>query len=91
MTKVSIAYPGKPGSPFDADYYLRVHMPMAAKLLGQAIKAATAEIGIGGETPGAPPPYAAIAGFTCKSVEALSRRSSRSPTGCRVMSQLRRH
>jgi uncharacterized protein (TIGR02118 family) len=71
MIKVAIAYPSKPGSRFDADYYVRVHMPMAAKLLGQAIKAATAEIGIGGETPGDPPPYAAIAGFTCESVEAF--------------------
>ncbi len=71
MIKVSILYPNKPGSRFDADYYLRVHMPMAVRLLGHALKAASAEIGIGGEAPGSPPPYAAIAGFTCETVEAF--------------------
>lgn len=73
MIRVSIAYPNKPGSHFDADYYLKVHMPLAAKLLGHAIKSATAEIGVAGEAPGAPPPYAAIAGFTCESVEAFAQ------------------
>ena len=34
MIKVSILYPSKPGSRFDVDYYLTVHMPMAARLLG---------------------------------------------------------
>jgi uncharacterized protein (TIGR02118 family) len=69
MIKVSVVYPNKPGSRFDADYYLRIHMPLAVKLLGRTVMAVTAEIGIAGETPGAPPPYAAIAGFTCESVD----------------------
>ena len=69
MVKVSVLYPNKPGSRFDADYYLKVHMPMAAKLLGSAIKAATAEIGVAGGAPGEPPAYAAIAGFTCETVD----------------------
>ncbi len=73
MIRVAIAYPNKPGSHFDADYYLKVHMPLAAKLLGHAIKSATVEIGIGGEAPGAPPPFAAIAGFTCESVDAFTQ------------------
>ena len=71
MVKVSILYPNKPGSRFDADYYLDVHMPMAARLLGPAIKIATAEIGVAGGAPGEPPTYAAIAGFTCESIEAF--------------------
>jgi uncharacterized protein (TIGR02118 family) len=69
MIKVSVIYPNKPGSRFDADYYLNVHMPMAAKLLGHALKAVTAEIGVGGPEPGQPPAYAAIAGFTCESAD----------------------
>jgi uncharacterized protein (TIGR02118 family) len=68
MVKVSVVYANKPGSRFDADYYLKVHMPMAAKLLGSAMTSVTAEIGIAGETPGEPAPFAAIAGFTCESV-----------------------
>jgi uncharacterized protein (TIGR02118 family) len=69
MVKVSVTYPGKPGSRFDTEYYLKVHMPMSAKLLGTAIKSVTAEIGVGGATPGEPPTYVAIAGFTCESAE----------------------
>jgi uncharacterized protein (TIGR02118 family) len=71
MIKMSVTYPNKAGSHFDADYYVNVHMPLAVKLVGHALKAATAEIGVGGEAPGTPPAYAAIAGLTCDSVEAL--------------------
>ena len=70
MVKVSVLYPSKPGNHFDVDYYVRVHMPMAKRLLGDAI---SIEIGVGGETPGSPAPYAAIVGFTCESVEAFAR------------------
>jgi uncharacterized protein (TIGR02118 family) len=71
MVKVSVLYPSKPGNRFDVDYYLRVHMPMAKRLLGDGVKAISIEIGIGGEEPGAPAPYAAIVGFTCETVEAF--------------------
>jgi uncharacterized protein (TIGR02118 family) len=69
MIKAIIVYPNKPGSRFDADYYLNVQMPMAARLLGPAMKAVTAEIGVDGGTPGQAPAFAAIAAFTCESVE----------------------
>ena len=72
MIKVSVLYPSKPGSRFDVDYYIRVHMPMAARLLGAAVKEVSVEIGIGGETPGQPAPFVAIAGFTCESVDAFA-------------------
>ena len=72
MIKVSILYPCKPGSRFDVDYYLGVHMPMAVRLLGAAVRETSVEIGIGGEAPGLPAPFAAIVGFTCDSVEAFS-------------------
>jgi uncharacterized protein (TIGR02118 family) len=71
MVKVSVLYPNKPGSHFDADYYLSIHMPMAVRLLGKALKSATAEIGVAGGAPGEAAPFAAIAGFTCESVEAF--------------------
>jgi len=73
MIKVSILYPNTPGSHFDTDYYLKVHMPLAVKLLGPALKRVTAEIGVGGAAPGEPAPYAAIAGFTCESIEAFTQ------------------
>ena len=71
MVKVSVLYPSKPGNHFDAEYYLRVHMPMAKRLLGVAIKAISIEIGIAGGAPGEAAPYAAIVGFTCDTVEAF--------------------
>jgi uncharacterized protein (TIGR02118 family) len=73
MIKVSVLYPSKPGSRFDVDYYLTVHMPMATKLLGPALKAVSAEIGVGSGVPGDAAPFAAIAGFTCESVEAFAQ------------------
>ena len=72
MIKVSVLYPSTPGSRFDVDYYMGVHMPMAARLLGAAVKEISIEIGMGGEAPGQPAPYAAIVGFTCESVEAFT-------------------
>lgn len=72
MIKVSVLYPSKTGSRFDVDYYLSVHMPMAKRLLGSAVKDISIEIGIAGGAPGAPAPYAAIVGFTCDSVDAFS-------------------
>ena len=72
MVKVSILYPSKPGCRFDVDYYLTVHMPMAARLLGAAVTSISIDIGIGGSAPGEPAPYVAIVGFTCDSVEAFT-------------------
>ena len=69
MIKVSILYPSKPGSRFDVDYYLTVHMPMAARLLGSAVKEISIEIGIAGGAPGQAAPYAAIVGFRCDTVD----------------------
>ena len=71
MVKVSVLYPSRPGNRFDVEYYVGVHMPMAKRLLGDAVKAISVEIGIGGGEPGAPAPYAAMVGFTCETVEAF--------------------
>jgi uncharacterized protein (TIGR02118 family) len=72
MIKVSILYPSKPGSRFDVDYYLNVHMPLAIKLLEPALKGVSVEIGVSGAMPDQAPPYAAIVGFTCESAQAFS-------------------
>lgn len=71
MIKVSILYPNTPGKRFDADYYLNVHMPLAVRLLGPALKGVNVEIGISGAMPGQAPPYAAICGFVCESAQAF--------------------
>lgn len=72
MIKVSILYPRKPGSHFDADYYTKVHMPMAVRLLASGIVATSVEIGICGATPEQLPAFWAICGFTADSPEAFS-------------------
>jgi uncharacterized protein (TIGR02118 family) len=69
MIKVSVLYPSKPGNRFDVDYYLTVHMPMSARLLGTAVKEISIEIGIAGGGPNEPAPFAAIVGFACDSVD----------------------
>ena len=69
MVKVSVLYPNRPDSRFDVEYYLNTHMPMSARLLGSAIKAITVEIGRSGVDPNGIAPFAAIAGFTCETVE----------------------
>jgi len=72
MVKVTVLYPNKPGSYFDVDYYLKTHMPLSARLLGPAIKAISVEIGRSGARPEDQPPFAAICGFTCETVDAFT-------------------
>lgn len=68
MVKVSVLYPNKDGSHFDAEHYVNTHMPMAARLLGPAVKAISVEIGLAGVGLGEAPPFAAMCGFTCETV-----------------------
>jgi len=72
MIRVTFLYPNKPGSRFNADYYIDVHMPLAIRLLGPALKGVTAEIGLSAAMPDQPAPYAAIATFTFESVQAFT-------------------
>jgi uncharacterized protein (TIGR02118 family) len=69
MVKITVLYPNRPGSRFDVEYYLNTHMPISNKLLGSAIKSVSVEIGRNGATPDDPPPFAAICGFTCETIE----------------------
>ena len=72
MIKLSVLYPNKPGSHFDAEYYLNTHMAMAARLLGPAAKAITVEIGRPGPD-GKPAPFAAIGAFVAESMEEFTQ------------------
>ena len=70
MIKVSVLYPSKPGNRFDVDYYLTVHMPMSARLLGTAVKGNFhRDRNRRSDGPDEPAPFAAIVGFTCDSVD----------------------
>ena len=72
MIRARFFYPNKPGSHFNADYYIHVHMPLAIKLLGPALKHVSAEIGISSAMPEQPPPNAAMCGFDFESVQAFT-------------------
>jgi len=60
MTKVSVLYPNGEGKTFDMDYYCSTHLPMVSGLLGDFLKGATVEKGIGGSAPESTAPYAGM-------------------------------
>ena len=72
MIKVAFLYPNKPGSRFDADYYIGVHLPLATRLLKPALKAVSAEIGVSSAIQDQPPPFHAMCAFTFESVQAFT-------------------
>jgi uncharacterized protein (TIGR02118 family) len=69
MIKVSVLYPSGDDATFDHDYYLNKHIPMVADLCGDKLKEVHVDRGLGGRTPGAAPPYVAMAHLVFDSVE----------------------
>lgn len=73
MVKVAIFYPDGEGNTFNMDYYTKNHMPMAAGLFGDQLKAMVIDKGLGGGAPDSAAPYVAIGYFyfadmaTCQS------------------------
>ncbi|MFT4611446.1 MAG: hypothetical protein ACJA1H_002028 [Glaciecola sp.] len=68
LIKVSVVYPNSEGKKFDMDYYCNKHVPMVATLLGDSLKGATVEKGIGGSAPGSSAPYAGMGNMYFNSV-----------------------
>jgi uncharacterized protein (TIGR02118 family) len=71
MIKVSVMYPNNEGSTFDMTYYCETHIPMVRRKLGAALQGVAVDQGIGGEVPGSPAPYLALAHLFFESVEAF--------------------
>jgi len=69
LIKVSVVYPNSEGKNFNMDYYCSKHIPLVKSLLGNALKGATVEKGIGGGTPGSTAPYAGMGNMYFNSVE----------------------
>ena len=46
MVKVAIFYPNGEGKTFNMDYYSNKHMPMAANLFGESLKAWSIDKGV---------------------------------------------
>lgn len=71
MIKVNILYPYKEGSPFDHEYYVKTHMPMAIEKLSPALKGVSVERGLGGTAPESKPAFAAMCHLLFDSVDAF--------------------
>lgn len=63
MIKVAIFYPNGEGKTFDMDYYSNKHMPMAASLFGESLKAMSIDKGLANGAPDIPVQYLAIGYF----------------------------
>jgi len=70
MIKVAIFYPNGEGKTFDMDYYSTKHMPMAASLFGDSLKAMAIDKGLASGTPDTPLPYLAIGYFYFETMSA---------------------
>lgn len=71
MVKVSVLYPNAEGKNFNMDYYCNTHLPLVGGLLGDALKGATVEKGLGGPVPGSEAPFAAMGNMYFDSAEAF--------------------
>jgi uncharacterized protein (TIGR02118 family) len=68
MIRVSIMYPRSDDSTFDMDYYLKSHMPLVQREVGDALKGVEVDEGVGGDHPA---PYHCIGFLTFDSVDAF--------------------
>ena len=71
MIKVAIFYPNGEGKTFDMDYYSTKHMPMAASLFGDSLKAMSIDKGLASGTPDEPVQYVAIGYFYFETLSSL--------------------
>ena len=69
MIKVSVLYPNFEDGNFNMDYYCDTHIPMVKELLGDALKNATVEKGLGGAAPGSPATYVAMGNMYYNSIK----------------------
>ncbi len=73
MIRISIMYPYRAGARFDHDYYEHQHIPLALRLLGDAVRSVTVERGLDPGPPWPAPTYLVVANFLCDSLEAYER------------------
>ena len=71
MIKVAIYYPNGADKTFDMDYYANKHMPMAANLFGDSLKAMSIDKGLVNGTPDAPVQYLAIGYFYFETISSF--------------------
>ena len=84
--KVSVLYPTGEGKHFDMDYYSHQHVALLVRLLGDSIKGATIEKGLGGGAPGEKPTYEAMGNLYFESMESFQ--NSFGPNTAEIMGDL---
>ena len=73
MIKVSVLYPNGDGKSFDFEYYINSHVPLVSKTLGDALKDASYDKGLGGGAPDTTAPYVAVANLYFESMESFQQ------------------
>ncbi|QYA24507.1 EthD family reductase [Gramella sp. MT6] len=86
MVKLSVMYPNQDGKKFDLDYYSNQHVSLVAKLLGDSVKSASVEKGLGGNAPDSPAVYIAIGNLYFESMDSFHK--SFSPNAEEIMADL---
>ena len=86
MIKLSVFYPNQEGKTFDMDYYCNKHIPMVAELLGDAVKGASVEEGLGGGAPGTPAAFIAMGNLYFDSMESFQ--NSFGPNAAQIMADV---
>ena len=86
MIKVSVFYPKGEGKQFDMDYYVKSHIPLVGKLLGDSLKGATVEKGLGSAEPGSAAPFAGMGNMYFDTLEDFG--NSFGPNANEIMSDL---
>lgn len=86
MTKVSVMYPSGADKTFDMDYYCNTHLPMVTELLGDALKGASVEKGLGGATPGSVAPFVSMGNMYFDSADDFGKAFG--PNAEKIMSDL---
>jgi uncharacterized protein (TIGR02118 family) len=86
MIKVSVMYPNTEGKKFDMDYYSSKHAQFVTGLLGDALKRASIESGLGGGVPGSPAPFVAMGNLYFDSLDSFG--NSFGPNADKIMGDL---
>ena len=68
------------------NYYLNTHIPLVANLLGDAVKGATVEQGLGGPVPNSPATFAAMGNIYFDSMESFQ--NSFGPNAPKILADL---
>ena len=86
MIKVSVLYPNNEGNKFDIEYYSTKHVSLVNSLLGDSLKGASVESGLGGSAPNSPAPVITIANMYFDTIESFQ--NSFGPNADKIMGDL---